>query len=133
MTRKMDELSTSEIIDLRDVTDRVEELRAAREEASETEQTLPEDDAAELAALASLLDELRGCGGDHQWEGDWYPGVMIARSYFKTYAQELAEDIGAINSEARWPAYCIDWDRAADDLEQDYSEVTFAGSVWLYR
>lgn len=35
------------------------------------------------------------------------------------YAQELAEDTGAVPDELRWPLYCIDWERAARELSFD--------------
>lgn len=38
------------------------------------------------------------------------------------FAQELAEEIGAIDNNASWPNYCIDWERAARDIMMDYCE-----------
>lgn len=132
----------TDIIDLRDVTDRVEELREARdnydgepasdERAAAWGIAYPED-AAELAALEKLLDELCGYGGDHQWEGDWYPGALIADSYFEEYAQELAEDCGMIDRNSPWPACHIDWKAAAQALQADYSLISFNGEDYWYR
>jgi hypothetical protein len=34
--------------------------------------------------------------------------TMIPASDFTEYAQELAEEIGAIGRDAQWPVYCID-------------------------
>ena len=59
--------------------------------------------------------------------------TLIAESYFETYAQELAEDIGAIPSDLQWPVRHIDWEAAADELSQDYSEFDFDGGAWLIR
>jgi antirestriction protein len=39
------------------------------------------------------------------------------------FAQELAEEIGAVNHSASWPNNCIDWERAARDLMYDYFEM----------
>jgi hypothetical protein len=134
-----------DVIDLRDVIARVEELRGERDnfeiphpdggtvEAPGEWAGLNPDDAEELAALESLLSECKGAGGDEQWEGDWYPGTLIRDSYFEDYAQELADDIGAINSEARWPNDCIDWQRAARELQMDYSSVEFDGVTYWTR
>ncbi len=59
---------------------------------------------------------------------EWKDGATLIRdSYFKEYAQELAEDTGAINKDARWPTNCIDWEEAASELKQDYTEVDFDG------
>lgn len=113
--------NTDDIIDVRDIIERVEAL---------------EDDIAvdeELATLVALLDDLKGCGGDHQWRGDWYPINLVRDTYFTTYAQELAEDIGAVNPEASWPHTCIDWDKAARDLLVDYAAVEFDGVTYWYR
>ena len=117
--------NTEDIIDFRDVTDRVEELAGLDEP--------DEDEAAELAMLQALLDETRGNGGDHQWRGDWYPGSMIRDSYFEEYAQELADDIGAIDKDLGWPTAYIDWKAAAEALQQDYGSVTLGGVDYWYR
>lgn len=113
--------SYEDVIDVRDVID---EYEGIREDADE------QDRANELA---TLLADLRGYGGDHQWEGAWYPVTLIRDSYFITYAQELADEIGAINSEMRWPATCIDWDQAARELQIDYTSVEYNGTIYWYR
>lgn len=87
----------------------------------------------ELATLTELLSDLAGSGGDEQWRGDWYPVALIRDSYFQDYAQELAEDIGAINPAATWPNNCIDWGQAARELRIDYSAVEFDGVTYWYR
>lgn len=138
--------NSDDLIDVRDVIDRVEELRAEWTEATEGDDPtdyllseddwlvgLAEDDAAEAAILTDLLGELCGNGGDHQWQGDWYPVTLIRDSYFVEYAQELAEDIGAVPSDASWPACCIDWERAARDLQMDYTAVDFDGVTYWTR
>ena len=120
-----------DVIDLRDVTDRVNELEELRDGTSEG---FDEDAAEELLALWNLLDDLRGNGGDHDWRGDWYPGSMIAESYFEDYARELASDIyGKEIDEAKWPFDCIDWEQAASALKIDYGTVEFDGQTYLYR
>jgi hypothetical protein len=87
----------------------------------------------ELSALRDFLDQMRGYGGDHQWEGDWYPVTLVRESYFTDYAQELAEDIGAISRDAQWPLACIDWDKAADELKMDYTGAEFDGVTYYFR
>ncbi|ALA48187.1 hypothetical protein AU152_gp74 [Mycobacterium phage Phlei] len=117
--------NSQDIIDVRDIIERVEELEAG--------QPLEDDgDLAELDTLKGLLEDLRGFGGDHQWDGDWYPVTLIRDSYFTTYAQELAEDIGAFNSNAPWPLNRIDWSAAADDLKMDYATVDYDGVDYWY-
>ncbi len=94
---------------------------------------LDADDTEELATLETLLSELAGGGGDEEWEGDWYPLTLIRDDYFPTYAQELAEDIGAIPADVSWPCNCIDWGEAASELQQDYNLVTFGDTDYWYR
>lgn len=114
------------VLDVRDIIARVEALREYSEDAGEA-------DADELRELSALLKDLAGNGGDEQWEGDWYPVTLIRDSYFREYAQELAEDIGAINHDAGWPARCIDWDQAARELRMDYTSCEFGGVTYWYR
>lgn len=119
--------NSQDIIDVRDIIERLEELRDI--EFSDRE----EDEKQELVDLEGLLIELRDGGGDHQWEGSWYPVTLIRDSYFEDYARELAEDIGAIDANAGWPLYCIDWERAANDLRIDYTSVEYDGITYWYR
>jgi hypothetical protein len=84
-------------------------------------------DAQELVALRTLAEQAEG------YASDWRHGAALIRDdYFERYAQELAEDIGAIQSDAAWPACHIDWEAAADALKQDYTEVDYDGvSYWV--
>ena len=118
------------LADLRDKrTDADEALTAARRARAEWDA----DNVEELAELAELLEELRGAGGDHKWEGDWYPRELIAEHDFEEYAQELAEDCGMVDTNAGWPNNCIDWEKAARELAPDYSMVSFRGFDYYYR
>ena len=131
-------------IDVRDIIARVEELREERDDlqlaldggSQEDVNALAEwetDNAEELAELESLLDDLNGMGGDEQWEGDWYPVALIRDSYFQDYAQELAEECGMIDTNAKWPMTCIDWEQAARELQWDYSSVEVNGVTYWTR
>jgi hypothetical protein len=143
MTRQVEDRTFTDLLgdvfDVRDVIARLEYLETEYPSAeAEAEQ---EDDASgdaeqiveELTAIRAFLDEVRGYGGDHQWRGDWYPAGFIADSYFTTYAQQFAEDIGAIQNDAIWPATCVDWDAAAGELQTDYSSVEINGDTYWYR
>ena len=59
--------------------------------------------------------------------------TMIPADDFTEYAQELAEDIGAIDREAKWPVYCIDWERAARELKIAYASVRVNGTTYYFR
>ena len=117
---------TADTIDVRDIIARVEELENMEGERDE-------DEVQELIALTALMEDLKGMGGDEQWRGDWYPVTLINNMYFKTYAQELAEDIGAVDTDAKWPNNCIDWDVAANELKHDYSIVLVDGNTYWTR
>lgn len=128
----------ADIIDIRGIIARVEELREEREAFDDSESSGVEwhkveiDNAEELTALESILEDLAGNGGDEQWEGDWYPVTLIRDSYFQDYAQELAEDCGFISSN-EWPARCIDWEQAARELQMDYTSTEIDGVTYWYR
>lgn len=130
--------NSSDTLDVRDIIARVEELREEREAFAESEPSgiqwgeLELEDAAELATLEELLDDLCGNGGDELWNGDWYPVTMVRDSYFRDYAKELADDC-VFTRGNEWPARCIDWDQAARELQMDYSAVEFDGVTYWYR
>lgn len=112
-----------DVLDVRDIIERVEELRDDRENC---------DDAAELSELEELLGDLAGYGGDEQWQGDWYPVILVRDSYFVDYARELLEDCGDIPRDL--PHYLeIDWDATARNIRVDYSAVEFRGVTYWYR
>lgn len=152
MTRNVD--NSQDILDSRDIIKRIEELRDEREtlqnDVEESNAKLcetsieeyadaldvaraaleewTEEYGDELAALEALAEEARG------YSEDWEYGVTLIRdSYFKEYAQELAEDIGAINRDAVWPNTCIDWDQAAEALQMDYALIEFDGVTYWVR
>jgi hypothetical protein len=129
-----------EFLDVRDMIERVEQLEPLRQPGpvdlgNEEDNEAAQDDLfAELATLESVLSELRGCGGDHEWRGAWYPVTLIRESDFEDYAREYAEDIhGDAIRDAAWPMCFIDWERATDSLRIDYSSVEIDGTEYLYR
>ena len=116
-----------DIIDSRDIIERIEHLESMLEDEKadgvEPGEYVSQD---ELAALKSLAKE-----GEEFY--DWPHGSTLIRdSYFKEYAMDLAEDIGAIDSNASWPNTCIDWDQAAKELQHDYTTIEFGGvDYWI--
>lgn len=118
--------NSDDLIDLRDVIARYEELEDEGEDVSPELRD-------ERISLWGLLESCEGCGGDEQWRGDWYPVTLIRDSYFEDYARELAEDIGAVPADAQWPMRCIDWKQAARELQTDYTTVEFDGVTYWTR
>jgi len=126
--------NTQDLIDVRDVIARVEEIESSVEDYTGTEgEPEPDDYTEELVTLTAFLADLAGNGGDEEWRGDWYPVTLVRDSYFKEYAQDLAEDIGAIPDNAQWPCRCIDWDKAAWELRMDYTSAEYGGVTYWYR
>ncbi len=111
------------------LADRAADARIAANLAADVcDQWDNSSEGADLAALKALAAEAEG------YASDWHHGeVLIRNSYFKDYAMQLAEDIGALNAEASWPNTCIDWDQAARELQMDYSAVEFYGVTYWIR
>ncbi len=151
--------NSEDILDSRDIIARLEELQGehkdlfddaertakdyknargkqkrldAKEDADDASNLLGEwiaDNGAELKALTALVEEAEG-------SPDWkYGETLIRASYFRTHAQELAEETGGMDTEAasRWPFTCIDWDQAAAELQMDYTSVEFDGVTYYIR
>lgn len=138
MSKTWEELKAEGIFDVRDAIERLEELEAARDDVQANQGasqfTFDDDDKAELATLASVLDELKGNGGDHDWRGDWYPVTIIPEAEFEDYARDMAEDIcGEQMRAATWPLSCIDWEQAARELKIDYTSADLDGISYLFR
>lgn len=122
--------NNDDVIDSREVIERAEELASRWTDAMNGGDSEPLDDAerAELNALSALIDEGRNSSDD--WE---YGATLVRDSYFVEYAQQLAEDIGAVSGDVGWPHSCIDWERAADELQMDYTSVDFDGVTYWTR
>lgn len=135
-----------DVLDSRDLQERIEELEtelealtedldAAEEENDEAavndaEQAIEEwkeENQEEIDALTALKDCCWDCG--------WRYGIaFIAEEDFEAYAQDLASDLyGEEIRNESWPFDCIDWERAAGALRQDYSSIDYQGTTYLFR
>jgi glutaredoxin-related protein len=120
-----DEISnTKDFLDIRDIIERFEEL----EGTYDTERN--EEDSNQQESLRTLLEDLRGFGGDHEWRQDWYPVTLIHEDHFTDYCQKYYEECGLI---ARDCPAVIDWEETADQMKIDYAEVDFDGQTYYYR
>lgn len=142
---------SDDVIDLRDVIEQFESLESDLVTAYNLSQdddnqvidsedddfrewvlNCDEDEAEEFNQLFAILEELKGCGGDEQFRGDWYPITLISESYFTDYCQELVQDIGDLPRDI--PSYlAIDWEETADNLKVDYSEIDIDGTTYYFR
>ena len=127
--------NTQDIIDVRDIIERVEELESSIQDYENEDGDIELRDEhisqkKELEELRGVLSELAGYGGDEQFEGDWYPVSLIHDNYFETAMDELLEDIGDIPRDL--PCYLtITVDYVA--LKQDYSSVDIGSETYWYR
>ncbi len=116
-------------IDRDSAADEVERLKrelAENEEALKNAETEMETwtDYEEYAALKAFVEEAENVT-------DWNHGAtFIADDYFEDYAREFASDIGAIKRDMQWPLNCIDWKKAAEQLQADYQEYTVNGDTY---
>jgi antirestriction protein len=113
----------ADVIDVRDIIARFEELEAAVYD-------VPMADAIEeLETLRNILAELAGDGGDEQWRGDWYPVTLVCDSYLVDY---LLDDCGEIPTNLA-PYIEIDWEATARNMRMDYSCIEIDGLTYWYR
>jgi hypothetical protein len=111
--------NTENILDTRDILERIEYLQ---DDPDETEVD-------ELAALEALIQEVTQVSGDAPEDG----ATLIRDSYFAEYAEELAYDQELISPTIRWPINYIDWEAAAEALKQDYYPVDFDHITYWVR
>ena len=121
-----------DLIDSRDVISRIDEL-------TEELAAYPSDANDEMdqdgEAMREELDQLKNLAEEaSNYASDWGHGETLIRdSYFKEYAMDLADDIGAVSADAHWPNSCIDWDQAARELQVDYTAIDFGGVAYWIR
>jgi hypothetical protein len=141
---------TADIIDVRDVIARYEELEPKQDALFKEFESTPENEGVdydywkrnqiaydeaedeEFGLLGALLEELAGNGGDEEWRGEWYPITLIKDSYFIDYAEELVKDCGYISHD--FPSWiAIDWWKTAEAVQEDYALVTVDDNDYWYR
>lgn len=87
-----------------------------------------------VAAFVAYADHIGAApnGDDISQFEDAYNGEWASEEEF---AEDLAESIGAINSDSTWPNSYIDWERAARDLFMgDYFSVEKdTGGLFVFR
>lgn len=139
-----DEIDTMEF-DVEEAVDAINDWIEPDEPTSETDAAFEVLKQNKLDAQTRLDDWMSENGDEYkalktldadgsEYASDWRHGeTLIHESYFKTYAEELANDIGAIDSKAGWPLNCIDWGEAAEQLKFDYAAVDFHGDTFYIR
>ena len=86
------------------------------------------DEGQELAKLKTFAEEAAG------YASDWsYGTTLIHEDYFEDYARDLAAEGDYDMKNEQWPYTCIDWEKAAEELKQDYTSVDFDGETYWVR
>ena len=124
-----DEIDNSQdIIDSRDIITRIEYLENLKEDAESEGNTLEDYEQEELTNLKELAEQ-----GENN-ASDWiYGSTLVRDSYFEEFAEEEANELGLINNDSSWPFNHIDWEAAAEELQQDYTEIDFDGVTYWVR
>lgn len=151
MTNPID--NTDDIIDSRDIIARIEDLegdlQAAHEENAEghnldfeawliavTQDTSPAHCHEHYDAVHELL-MLRAVREQAESYGDWEHGeTLINEAYFTKYIEVLIDDCYDLPKEltsGNWPYrhISIDYEAAAEEAKQDYTEIDFDGVAYL--
>jgi hypothetical protein len=121
-----------EVIDSREIVERIDELKDAREDMEPAEWETSEE-AKELIALEILAEQ------GEQESSDWIHGeTLIHRRYWVDFTAETIHDCYEMPKEwgsGKWPFrhMTIDYEAAAKELEHDYSSIDFDGHEYLIR
>jgi hypothetical protein len=130
MTKDLD--LTDDIIDVRDIIERIEELEGEIEDYAEKmdDWQANADNVAELETLMAIMEKIKGYGGDEQWRGDWYPVTLIRSNYFNEYMDNMVSDCYEVPKDL--PSFMtITLDYVA--LQQDYTSVDIDGITYWCR
>lgn len=126
MTIDTSTMHLDDIIDVRDIIERIAELEGECEDLTEWN----EENAEELQTLQDLMEDLKGNGGDEQWNGDWYPATLIRESYFEEYMDEMIADRYEVPKDL--PSFMtITLDYVA--LQMDYASTEINGITYFFR
>lgn len=133
MTKQFSEI-LGDVFDIRDVIERRDELESLKDDHENEPEGghFSDEEAQELRDIVAFMDEVKGYGGDEQYNGDWYAVTFIRDSYFVDYARELIQDCDG--TPKNLPEYiAIDWEETADNIRVDYTACEIDGETYWYR
>ena len=128
-----------------------EELEALKDDVEEARELITEELEDEDPEIVERVEEAEKALSEWQAEyqeeldglntleseigREWMHGeTLIPEDDFEEYAEDTAADMyGSQITDAAWPFSHIDWEAAADDLKQDYSEAEYQGTTYLFR
>ena len=123
--------NTQDVIDSREIIDRIEDLEGRIEDLEYIEEPSSEE-AQELAILLKVQEQADDCS-------DWkYGEALIRESYFTDYIKELIDDCYELPKEFNsgawpWRHMTLDYEAAADEAKDDYTWIDFDGVTYLIR
>lgn len=98
-------------------------------ESMDDDNELDSDDIERMEKLQELADEL----GYSDLIAASHDSIdLIEESDFEDHARDLAENVSNIDLSI-WPATCIDWEKAAEELQSDYSTIEWDGGTYYVR
>jgi hypothetical protein len=106
-----------------DMTDTFEDIRFEEEEIQSWKEDWL-DEIESITDIEKLEDEVGS---------EWKYGVtLIEEDDFEDFVEQDLEDCGYIPKD--FPTWIeIDWEATANNVRQDYSEVNFRGTTYLFR
>ncbi len=132
---------SDDVIDSRDVIDRIAELESEKESMLEGcpeseygnsdnpiwKEWEESDEAEELKFLQTLVDELE------DYCVDWKYGVtIIHQDYFTEYTEEMLKECGYLPNDL--PSWIeIDMEKTAENVKVDYTEAEYNGVTYYAR
>ena len=82
----------------------------------------------EITDIEKLEDEVNDYAGDNFEDGVY----LIVEDDFEDFVEQDLEDCGYIPKD--FPTWIeIDWEATANNVRQDYTEVEFRGTTYLFR
>ena len=86
------------------------------------------DEIEEITDIEKLEDEVNEYAGDNFEDGVY----LIVEDDFEDFVEQDLEDCGYIPKD--FPTWIeIDWEATANNVRQDYTEVEFRGTTYLFR
>lgn len=99
-------------------------------------------EAARIARMIVSAEEASGipAGAVAAWLGngnddtdglsDYYQGEYDSE---RAFAEQYADDIGALDADAGWPYSSVDWEQATRELMMDFWSADAPGGVFIFR
>lgn len=90
-------------------------------------ETPPEwEHAEEHKSLSEIIEEI-GETAAH------YGVTLVNDSHFEDYAEDYARDVCGMSGSEKWPFNHIDWEKAANELQSDYTQIEIDGQTFWYQ